>query len=66
MPTAENVIVVTLVPVLALFVIPRFILKISTRFPSGTEPKPDPPKPDLGIDLALAIYEYRRDHPEVR
>ncbi len=58
-------IVLALVPIFAFFVIPSMIVKISTKFPEK-EPNPALPNRELGIDVAHAIYEYRKDHPDVR
>jgi hypothetical protein len=66
MTTAGHLIVVALLPILGLSIID--ILVNGLERSAEPEPIPEPParQPELGIELALSIYQYRMEHDEIR
>jgi hypothetical protein len=66
MTTAGHLIVLALFPILALVIIDILVNGFGRS--AEPEPIPEPParQPELGIELALSIYQYRMEHDEVR
>jgi hypothetical protein len=66
MTTAGHLILLAQFPILAQVIIDVLV----NGFERSAEPEPTPEQParqpELGIELALSIYQYRMEHDEIR